>query len=157
MLGAKLPASFYDHSNLEAVAERKKACDAALSDLIDYMKQDGVRLGVYDATNSTPEARAKVLDRLKEDGIGAKKMFIEVICDDDDVLKENIRSVKTSTPDYKDMDPEEAVKDFAERRKNYMNVYKEVEDHEGSYVKVFNYHKFTIHNIRGYLPSKVSN
>merc|ERR1719330_684227 len=82
-------------------------------------------------------------------------MFIEVICDDDNVLEENIRTVKTCTPDYKDVDPEEAVKDFSERRKNYMDVYKEVEDHEGSYFKILNYHKFVIHNIRGYLPLKV--
>ncbi len=155
MLGVKLPASFYDHSNAEATAKRKEACDKALNDLIEYMSQDGVRLGVYDATNSTPEARAGVLKRLKDSELGVKKMFIEVICDDENVLSENIRSVKTCTPDYKDVDPEEAVKDFAERRKNYMDVYKEVEDHEGSYVKILNYHKFVIHNIRGYLPLKV--
>eukprot|EP00551_Chaetoceros_affinis_P000438 CAMPEP_0203640042 /NCGR_PEP_ID=MMETSP0088-20131115/5633_1 /ASSEMBLY_ACC=CAM_ASM_001087 /TAXON_ID=426623 /ORGANISM="Chaetoceros affinis, Strain CCMP159" /LENGTH=513 /DNA_ID=CAMNT_0050495103 /DNA_START=156 /DNA_END=1697 /DNA_ORIENTATION=- len=155
MVGVKLPASYYDHSNLEALAERKKACDKALGDLIEYMAQDGVRLGIYDATNSTPEARAEVLKRLKDSNLGVKKMFIEVICDDDNALAENIHAVKSCTPDYKDVDPEEAVKDFMERRKNYMDIYKEVEDDEGSYVKVLNYRKFVIHNIRGYLPSKV--
>lgn len=155
MLGVKLPASFYDHNDAVAVAKRKEACDKALGDLIEYMSQDGVRLGIYDATNSTPEGRAQVLKRLKDANLGVKKMFIEVICDDDSALAENIRSVKTSTPDYEGVDPEEAVKDFAERRKNYMDIYKEVEDNEGSYVKLLNYHKFVIHNIRGYLPLKV--
>lgn len=155
MLGAKQPASFYDHSNAEAMAKRKEACDKALSDLIEYMNQDGVRLGVYDATNSTPDQRSKVMKKMKEAGVGAKKIFIEVICDDDNLLAENIRSVKESTPDYKDVDPEEALQDFAERRQMYMDVYKEVQDNEGSYLKISNYHKFVVHNIRGYLPLKV--
>lgn len=155
MLGVKLPASFYDHSNKEAVAKRKEACDKALNDLIDYMNKDGVRLGVYDATNSTPETRKKVIERLDEEGIGAKKIFIEVILDDDKALEENFRSVKLSTPDYEGVDPDEAGKDFIERRKHYMDIYKEVEDSEGSYFKILNYHKFVMHNIRGYLPLKV--
>ncbi len=156
MLGAKLPASFYDHSNKEAVKRRKVACDQAMNDLIDYMLQDGVRLGIYDATNSTPEARKDVLTKLEKANVGAKKIFMEVICDEDRFLEENIKSVKTSTPDYENVEPEEAIKDFKERRKNYMDVYKTVEDHEGSYVKILNYHKFVMSNIRGYLPLKVS-
>ncbi len=155
MLGVKLPASFYDHSNEEALAKRKEACNKALSDLIDYMKKDGVRLGIYDATSASPETRTSVIQKLKESGVGAKKIFMEVILDDDIALQENFRSVKSSTPDYEGVDPDEAVKDFIERRKKYMDVYKEVEDHEGSYMKIYNYHKFVMHNIRGYLPLKV--
>ena len=33
------------------------ACNAALADMIDYLKQDGVRVAVFDATNSTRERR----------------------------------------------------------------------------------------------------
>lgn len=155
MLGAKLPAEFYDHSNAEAVAKRKEACDKALSDLIEYMLQDGVRLGVYDATNSTPESRKQVLQRLADANVGAKKIFMEVICDDDNVLDENIRAVKSATPDYENVEAEEAIQDFKKRRKNYMDVYKTVEDHEGSCVKILNYKKFVMSNIRGYLPLKI--
>ena len=155
MLGVKLPASFYDHSNAEAVAKRKEACDQALTDLVEYMKQDGVRLGIYDATNSDPKARAQVSKRLNDEHLGVKKIFIEVICDDESQLKENFHSVQTSLPDYEGEDPEEALKDFIERRKKYMDIYKEVEDSEGSYFKILNYHKFVMHNIRGYLPLKV--
>lgn len=36
-----------------------------------------------------------------------------------------------------------------------MDVYKQVEDSEGSYFKILNYHKFVMNNIRGYLPLKV--
>jgi len=85
LFGAKIPASFFDPNNKEALEKRGKACEAALADLIDYMKQDGVRVGVYDATNSLRERRQEVMKVLKDAGIKAKKIFLESICDDDEV------------------------------------------------------------------------
>ncbi len=71
------------------------------------------------------------------------------------LLEENIRKVKLSTPDYRDMDPEEAVRDFKARRQNYMEVYEPVEQAEGPYLKIINSRQFIVSNIRGYLPLKV--
>jgi len=153
--GAQLPASFYDPQNEEALAARNKVCNAAMDDLVAFMKQDGVRLAVYDATNSSIENREKILKRLADENIGAKKMFVESIVDDDEMLVENIRTVKLSTPDYKGVDDEKALEDFMKRRKNYQSVYSSVSDSEGSYCRVINYKKFEIHNVRGYLPLKV--
>jgi len=155
MCGIKLPASFYDAGNTEALASRSRACDAALDDLVQYMKLDGVRLAVYDATNSRVENREKIVNRLKEEEIGAKKIFVETFVDDEQMLEENIRTVKLSTPDYKDVDPDEALADFMKRREMYRNVYQTLTEDEGSYVKIVNYKKFEIHNVRGYLPLKV--
>ena len=70
-------------------------------------------------------------------------------------MEENIRKVKLSTPDYRDMDPEEAVRDFKARRQNYMQVYEPVEHADGPYLKIINSRKFIVNNIRGYLPLKV--
>jgi len=79
---------------------RTAACDAALADMVAYMRQDGVRVAVYDATNSTRDRRIHLLSVLDDEGIGAKRMFLEIICDNEELLEENIRSVKLSTPDY---------------------------------------------------------
>jgi broad specificity phosphatase PhoE len=70
-------------------------------------------------------------------------------------LEENIRKVKLSTPDYKDMDPEEAVLDFKLRRANYTKVYEPVQERDGPFVKIINSKQFIVHGIRGYLPLKV--
>jgi len=70
-------------------------------------------------------------------------------------LDENIRKVKLSTPDYKDMDPEEAVADFKMRRANYTKVYEPVHEKDGPFVKIINSKQFIVHAIRGYLPLKV--
>lgn len=85
LFGAKMPANFYDPSNAEGLASRTMACDAALADLIDYIKQDGVRVAAFDATNSTMERRKHIMQRLKDAGLGAKRMFVESICDQEGV------------------------------------------------------------------------
>jgi hypothetical protein len=155
MCGTRLSASFFDHGNKEAMEKRQTACDAAMDDLITFMRKDGVRLAVYDSTNSTFERRQTLLKRLDDSGIGVKRMFLEAITNDKEVLEQNIKTMKMCTPDYKDMDPEKAVEDFIKRRENYANVYKSVEDNEGSYMKVFDNKKYVIHSVRGYLPLKV--
>ena len=71
------------------------------------------------------------------------------------LLEENIRKVKLSTPDYRDMDPEEAVIDFKKRRQNYAKVYEPVDETDGPHVKIINSKQFVVTNIRGYLPLKV--
>jgi broad specificity phosphatase PhoE/predicted kinase len=155
LFGAQLPAEFYDHDNENAMARRTVACDAALNDLVEYMRQDGVRVAALDATNSTRERRDHIMSVLKEKGLGIKRMFVESICDNEQLLEENIRKVKLSTPDYKDMDEEEAVADFMARRDQYKRVYVPVQDDEGPQVKIVNSRQFIVSNIRGYLPLKV--
>lgn len=155
MFGAQLPASFYDANNAEGLKSRNKICDTAITDMIEFMKDDGVRLAVYDATNSLKENREKILKRLKDANIGCKKIFLEVVVDDQKLLEENIRNVKLSTPDYKGVDPDKALKDFLERRDHYAQNYVPIDDSEGSYIRVKNFKKFEIQNVRGYLPLKI--
>jgi broad specificity phosphatase PhoE len=150
-----MPASFYDPNNAAGQESRQKACNAALSDLVDYMRQDGVRVAAFDATNSTQQRRDHIVELLKESGLGAKIMCVESICDQEQLLEENIRKVKLSTPDYRDMDPEEAVQDFKRRRENYMQVYEPLSEKDGPHIKIINSKRFIVHNIRGYLPLKV--
>lgn len=149
-----MPSTFYDPTNEEGSAARHMACNAALADLVQYMKHDGVRVGAFDATNSTFERRQHIIDVLNQSGLGVKKMFVESVCDQDELLEENIRKVKLSTPDYRDMDPQEAMNDFKQRRENYMSVYEPVDEKDGSHIKIINSKQFIVNNIRGYLPLK---
>lgn len=155
LCGTKLSADFFDPENAEGTAQRTMACDAALKDLIEYVKQDGVRVAAFDATNSSRERRKHIFELLEKAGLGAKRMFVESICDEEDLLEENIRKVKLSTPDYRGMDPEEAVADFKRRRENYMKVYEPVSAEDGPYIKIVNSRQFIVNNIRGYFPLKV--
>jgi hypothetical protein len=80
-----MPADFYDPDNTAGLAARTMACDAALQDLLVYMQQEGVRVAAFDATNSTKERRRHIWKVLKDSALGAKFMFVESICDQDDV------------------------------------------------------------------------
>lgn len=155
LVGAQQTADFYDPLNPEGQAARNMSCDAALADLMEYIRQDGVRVAAFDATNSTFDRRQYILQQLREANIRVKKMFVESLCDQEQLLEENIRKVKLSTPDYKDMDPEEAVQDFHARRANYNKVYEPVSERDGPFVKIINSKQFIVNAIRGYLPLKV--
>jgi predicted kinase len=85
LCGAQLPASFYNPSNVNGVAQRKVACDAALADLMEYINFDGVRVAALDATNSTKERRIHIVSTLKKEKNNIKCIFIESICDDEAV------------------------------------------------------------------------
>ena len=61
----------------------------------------------------------------------------------------------TFTRSYHDVDPEEAVADFIERRRIYGKYYQPLEDSEGSYIKMIDCKKFVVNGVRGYLPLKV--
>jgi broad specificity phosphatase PhoE/predicted kinase len=155
LFGAHVDASFYDPNNPEAVQARNLACKAALTDLVEYMKEDGVRVAAFDATNSTKEWRKHIIDYLDEHKLGAKKIFIEVICESEEILLQNIRTVNLHTPDYKGIDEETAMKDYMQRREQYLGVYEPLVKGEGNFIKVIDSSEFIVSNIRGYLPLKV--
>jgi hypothetical protein len=61
-----------------------------------------------------------------------------------------------NAPDYKDVDPDAAVKDYNKRRKNYINIYKTFDERDGSHIKIINNQTHIVHNVQDYLPQKVS-
>lgn len=178
--GARLPADFFDHSNNEYMAKREQACDAALSDLKEFMKKDGVRVGVLDSTNSAHKRRAHIREVLAD--LKCKIVILESVCDKKEVsnrtrmqklvfvgmpsftslhsflqlIEQNIKSIHMNTPDYKDADQDAAIKDFNRRREMYIDVYQPVSNDDGSHIKIINNETFVVHNVRGYLPQKVS-
>ncbi|KAL7528385.1 hypothetical protein ACHAWF_002542 [Thalassiosira exigua] len=153
LFGARLPAEFFDHSNKECLAKREQACDEALKELMEFMKQDGVRVGVLDSTNSMRKRRTHIRTSLKD--LKCKVIVIETVCDKQELIEHNIRTMKMGTEEYKDMDPDAAYDDFKRRRENYIDVYDPVDESDGSYIKIINNQTFVVHNTRGYLPQKV--
>ncbi len=71
------------------------------------------------------------------------------------LLEQNIRTIKMNPFDYKDVDPDAAVKDYNKRRENYINIYETVDERDGSHIKIINNQTYIVHNVRGYLPQKV--
>ena len=162
--GTKLPASFYSPSNEEGKEQRNNAVLMAIEDLSDYITgkidDDGdreeiaIKIAVLDATNHTKSRRKLVVDSLRK-RTRAKIMIIEAIRENEEFLEKSIQG-KIHTPDYEGVDPNDAIKDFRERRKQYAKSYEPVDENEGvSFMKIQDSEKYTIFNIHGFLPLKV--
>ena len=151
--GSQKPHDFFDPDNAAGRSARREVAMAALGDMISWFGGGG-EVGIYDATNSTRDRRAQVADRCRAEGI--QVVFVESICEDEEVIASNIRQTKLHMPDYVGMDPDQAVADFRARIAHYARVYQTVGEDEGSFVKLIDVgRKLVVHRISGFLPSRL--
>ena len=148
-------ADFFDSKNAAAAELRQKAASLAMQDMLRWLDNEGGgsgantptsssnirkdRVSILDATNSTKERRDWVLKectcRIKRAGKPTGIVFVESICDDKDLLHANYMTKVNNSPDYKDMDVEEAMADLLTRCKKYEEAYETIEDDTQSYIK----------------------
>ncbi|KAJ3334136.1 hypothetical protein HDU76_008598 [Blyttiomyces sp. JEL0837] len=145
-------ADFFDPHNENAKTIREQLAMETLEELISWLKYEGGKVAIHDATNTTIERRQAVMDRIK------KEKNIDVIFVEPAVLEANIR-MKLKGPDYVNMPEEEAMQDFRERMRNYEKAYQplcEAEEEAGvSFIKIINVGKKVVaNNIHGFLPSQ---
>jgi len=137
----------------------QKAAEYAMRDLKQWLqeKNDKGRVGIFDATNTTKERREWIIQELA--GIMESKshiIFVESICNNEDIINENIRAVKLNMPDYKGENPEKAVEDFKKRIENYESIYQPISDEELSWVRLVDAgRQVTMNNIKGFLAGRV--
>ncbi|XP_062210921.1 6-phosphofructo-2-kinase/fructose-2,6-bisphosphatase-like [Phragmites australis] len=153
--GTNQTADFFRGDNREGVEARNEVAALAMEDMLSWM-QEGGQVGIFDATNST-RRRRNMLMKMAEGK--CKIIFLETICNDQDVLERNIRLKVQQSPDYAEQtDFEAGVRDFKERLAYYEKVYEPVE--EGSYIKMIdmvsgNGGQLQINDISGYLPGRI--
>ncbi|KAG2231406.1 hypothetical protein INT48_003644 [Thamnidium elegans] len=154
LVGLNLPHTFFDPHNTEGVKKRREAAACALDDMITWFEKDNGTVGIFDATNSSKKTRAWINETLTARNI--QVLFIESVCDDDDVILCNIKDVKLSSPDYSERDPDEATEDFMKRIKHYEETYETVTEENLTYIKLVNVgSQYIINMIRGYLESRI--
>jgi len=100
------------------------------------------RVAIFDATNSTNKRRQWLLEMCTSpERRGDKKtgvVFVESICDDQELLDENYRYKVSSSPDFEHMDLQEAMEDLRRRVTKYEEQYETITDDSQSYIKIFN-------------------
>lgn len=152
--GANLSHTFFDPHNPVGKQQRREAAEAALQDLIRWFNEEEGIVAIYDATNSTRERRKVIYDELTKENV--QVFFIESICQDEAVIMANIRDVKLSSPDYANVDPDEAATDFRARIDHYKDQYETVTEQDYTYIKLINVGSQVIINmIQGYLESRI--
>lgn len=135
---------------------RQAAAQAAMDDMLRWFKRERGVVSIFDATNSTRQRRQWIYETCRDAGI--ETLFVESLCDDEDLIMNNIREVKTTSPDYKGLDPEAAAIDFRTRIRHYETAYETIGDHEKdyTYVKLINVGSTVIINqIKDYLTSRL--
>ncbi|XP_018581199.2 6-phosphofructo-2-kinase/fructose-2,6-bisphosphatase isoform X1 [Scleropages formosus] len=148
---------FFRPDNEEAMKIRKACALAALKDVCQYFTVEQGQVAVFDATNTTRERRDVILSFAKENSY--KVFFVESICDDPDIIAENIMQVKLSSPDYKDCDKDEAVEDFLKRIECYKTTYVPLDDdmdRDLSYIKIFNVGcRYLVNRVLDHIQSRI--
>ncbi|KAG0238656.1 Fructose-2,6-bisphosphatase [Actinomortierella wolfii] len=152
--GAHQLHDFFDPANPEGERSRREAALEALNDMISWFENERGVVALYDATNSTRARREMLLAACAEHDI--QVLFIESICQDESLILHNIMDVKLSSPDYKDMDPEQAAEDFRARIVHYEEAYETITEDHLTYIKLINVgSQVIISHIQGYLQSRI--
>lgn len=127
MCGFALPHSFFDPHNETAERQREGAARACLEDMLKWLLAEKENMcAVYDATNSTASRRTMIMEACRQAHV--RLIFIESVCGDKEVIEENVKMVKTSSPDYQHLqNRDESVKDFMERIAHYERIYEPVD------------------------------
>uniref|UniRef100_A0A3P9I4Z3 6-phosphofructo-2-kinase domain-containing protein n=1 Tax=Oryzias latipes TaxID=8090 RepID=A0A3P9I4Z3_ORYLA len=148
---------FFSPDNTEAMEIRKTCVAAALKDVFTYLTRYQGQVAVFDATNTTPERRQVILSFAKDNGY--KVFFVESICDDPEIIAENIKQVKLTSPDYTDCDKEEALVDFLKRIECYQQTYIPLDDDTDrnlSYIKIFNVgSRYLVNKVQDHIQSRI--
>ncbi|XP_075729201.1 6-phosphofructo-2-kinase/fructose-2,6-biphosphatase isoform X4 [Rhipicephalus microplus] len=148
---------FFRADNAEAMAIRSKCALDALEDMCKWLESEG-EVAVYDATNTTYERR-KLIYNVVCERFGFKLFFVESYCDDPKIIEANIREVKVNSPDYRDMNKDDALLDFVHRIEHYKACYQtldEVQEKQYSFMKIFNTgQKVVVHRHEGHIQSRV--
>ncbi|XP_031421906.1 6-phosphofructo-2-kinase/fructose-2,6-bisphosphatase 1 isoform X2 [Clupea harengus] len=148
---------FFRPDNEEAMKMRRDFASNALKDIVNYFSSEQGQVAVFDATNTTRERRAVILSFAKEKGY--KVFFVESVCDDVDIIEQNIMQVKLSSPDYENTDKEEALEDFRKRIDCYRMTYVPIDDSKDknlSYIKIFNVgSRYLVNRVQDHIQSRI--
>ncbi|RKP39390.1 6-phosphofructo-2-kinase-domain-containing protein [Dimargaris cristalligena] len=150
-------SKFFDPDNSHAKAFRDQLAMDSLDELIHWLNVEHGQVAIHDATNSTRDRRRMILDRCQREP-NLSVLFVESICDDQSVIRHNVR-MKLMSPDYINMDPADARRDFLARLRNYERAYQPLgaweERRDVQYCKIINVGKKIIaNNIQGYLAGQ---
>lgn len=118
------------------------------------------RLAIFDATNSTQARRQWILEEctspIKRPGNPVGIVFLESLCDDQELLEENYRYKISSSPDFAGMTTEEALQDIRNRVVKYEAQYETITDDSMSYIKIFNLSsKLMVNHIYGRMAKEL--
>ncbi|KAF4564717.1 hypothetical protein EYR40_010889 [Pleurotus pulmonarius] len=151
----KLPPDYFTlgEKSPETMALRQKIAEGCEQLIWDFFSGGG-QVVIYDANNGTRAARQTLAEKFDKKGIHV--IFLESLCDNKEIIEQNIRSVKISSPDYRGWDPNKAVEDYFIRIRDHEKYYETVEETNWPFIRIINVgEKIMVNDIHGYLQSRI--
>jgi 6-phosphofructo-2-kinase/fructose-2,6-biphosphatase 4 len=98
-LGNRAPPDdyFWAKATEETIRLRQQILETCRADLLRFFNKENGQVGIYDAVNPTSQNRRAWKEIL--DSYGIQTIFIESLCDNQEIIEQNVRSVKISSPD----------------------------------------------------------
>lgn len=136
---------------------RQKILKKCREDIYGWLNHENGQVAIYDAVNPTASGRRALAKEFAKHDV--QTLFIESFVDDQEILKENARNVKISSPDvstknngscalradgnahsvqFHGMDPDEAAKRYLKRIETKIPVFETMAEEELNYVKMIN-------------------
>lgn len=148
-----LAADYFDPQNATAMAERAIFAEQALQDLLEFYKEGGT-VGLFDASHTQPERRAWLHATLA--AIGVQTIFLECISNGEEaeILRQYVSELRAIFVEYKAMNAEIVVDDYARRIAFYRETYQPIADADRiSYVKYIDGgERIEVNRVSGFLP-----
>ncbi|KAL4710905.1 hypothetical protein ACJJTC_002535 [Scirpophaga incertulas] len=136
--------------NQQGSAVRRQSAREAVQDAMLWLKE-GNSVAIFDGTNITRDQRRELNEYCLSE-MGFRILFIECVCEDQELLERNIIEILHYSADYKDMSEEEAVDDLRKKMEHYMRQYEPIdaELEDISFVRVENMGEtVTAHKVAG--------
>nr|CDP26100.1 Putative 6-phosphofructo-2-kinase/fructose-2, 6-biphosphatase [Podospora anserina S mat+] len=127
---------FYPNASPASVMLRQKILKKCREDIYGWLNHENGQVAIYDAVNPTASGRRALAKEFAKHDV--QTLFIESFVDDQEILKENARNVKISSPDFHGMDPDEAAKRYLKRIETKIPVFETMAEEELNYVKMIN-------------------
>ncbi|KAJ7274582.1 6-phosphofructo-2-kinase-domain-containing protein [Mycena haematopus] len=149
----RLPDCTLGEKSEETKALRIKVSSGCEKTIWDYFG-DGGQVVIYDANNGTRAARHALAEKF--DKAGVHVIMLESLCNNQEIIERNIRSVKISSPDYRGWNPDKVVEDYYGRIRDHEKYYEPVEETTWPFIRIMNVgEKIMVNNIQGYLQSRI--
>jgi broad specificity phosphatase PhoE len=159
-LGADQRHDFFDPSNAEGEEKRAQMAALAFEEMAEALKNDTIDIAIFDATNTTVHRRRWLVNEIHHRDLTYKLVFVESVCNDEQVIRANVRETKLKSPDYSNLPENVAVADFLRRIDHYKSVYEPLgelpEENELPYIKIIDVGRMIVANrIQVFLNSRV--
>uniref|UniRef100_A0A8C8H283 6-phosphofructo-2-kinase domain-containing protein n=1 Tax=Oncorhynchus tshawytscha TaxID=74940 RepID=A0A8C8H283_ONCTS len=148
---------FFRPDNEEAMQIRRACATNALEDVVIYFSKEHGQVALN--TNSDGETGQNPFGIMNTTELSLQVFFVESICDDPDIIAQNITEVKVSSPDYVNCDKDEAQADFLKRIECYKQTYVPLDDEKDrhlSYIKIFNVgSRYLVNRVQDHIQSRI--